>query len=164
MRYEGNTAVESMGTGWLIAPDVLVTADYCIFNRSSNLGRAVSIRVYLGYNGKASINTPNAIYRYAARVATTVRWLTAKGTKAGDFAVLKLNKPFDLRVPPINFKATPIKGTGVLGVVGYPSDKSLGGENGAQMYEIFLPTRYDRSKSENHMSNYLVSTYGGKFT
>lgn len=114
------------------------------------------------YNGKASINTPNVIYQYATRVATTVSWFIAGG-RPGDFAVFKLNKPFDLRVPPMNFKATPMKGAGVLGVVGYPSDKSFIGENGAQMYEMFFPTHFDRSKSENHMLNYLVSTYAGKF-
>ena len=152
-----------MGTGWLIAPDVLVTAGHCVFDWNFPLERAVSIRAYMGYNGKASLKTPNVIYRYATQAATTVRWLAAKGTKSGDFAVLKLNKPFDLRVPPVNFKATPMKGAGVLGVVGYPGDKSFIEEPGAQMYEMFLPTHYDRNKSENHMLDYLVSTYGGKF-
>ncbi|KAF8435923.1 hypothetical protein BGX38DRAFT_1274737 [Terfezia claveryi] len=162
MRYEGNTTAEAMGTGWLIAPDVLVTAGHCVFDWSFPLNKAVSIGAYMGYNGKASIGSPNVITRYATQVATTVRWLTAKETKPGDFAVLKLNKPFDLRVPPVNFKPTPMKGAGVLGVVGYPGDKSFGGEQGAQMYEMFLPTHYDRNHSENHMLDYLVSTFAGQ--
>ena len=58
----------------------------------------------MGYNGKTSINTPNVSYRYATRVATTVKWVAAAGTKPGDFAVVKLNKPFDESVPPVKFK------------------------------------------------------------
>ena len=163
IRYEGNPAAEAMGTGWLIAPDVLVTAGHCVFDWSMPYNRAVSVRAYMGYNGKASIKTPNVSYRYATQAATTVRWIQTKGARPGDFAVLKLNKPFDASVPPVDFKATPMKGLGDIGVVGYPGDKTFRGESGAQMYEMFTATPWDRSKAENNMLDYVVSTYAGTF-
>jgi len=52
----------------------------------------------------------------------------------------------------------------LIGVVGYPGDmKSTRGEPGAQMYEMFLETKYDRSNSEYHMLDYVISTFAGKF-
>lgn len=161
IRYEDNPAAEAMGTGWLIAPDVLVTAGHCVFAKGFH--RAVSIRAYQGYDGKGSIGSANVHYRHGIRVATTPQWV--KGfTKPGDFSVIKLNEPF-ANVKSIDYHDTPEKGTQAnIGVVGYPGDmKSRHGEHGAQMYEMFLKTNYDRSNSEYQMLEYVISTFAGKF-
>jgi len=96
-----------MGTGWLIAPNVLVTAGHCAFARGFN--RAVSIRAYQGYNGKPSIGSENVQYRYGIQVAPTPRWVEGF-TKPGDFSVIKLNKPFD-SAQPLTYHDTPEKGS-----------------------------------------------------
>ena len=49
-----------MGSGWLIRPDLLVTAGHVVYDRNSNLGPATQIKCYIGYNGVDSVPKPGA--------------------------------------------------------------------------------------------------------
>ena len=42
-----------MGTGWLIAPDLLVTAGHCAYDQVN--GQVQEIKAYVGYKGKESV-------------------------------------------------------------------------------------------------------------
>lgn len=63
----------------------------------------------------------------------------------------------------IKYKATPRSGHEVLTIVGYPADKKLDDDAGAEMYEGSNDVEYDLNKSFKNMLSYRISTYGGKF-
>ena len=157
-----------MGTGWLVRPDVMITAGHCAYDWRDALGRAVHINAYIGYHGKASITTdPDVQTRRAKRIVTTPGWLTSKKNRINDVSFILLNKPFTM-VKPFTFDATPLQGDETLGVVGYPGDKYLkvGGEEekGAIMYQQFAKVKYDLKTAEQNMLQYRISTYAGKTT
>lgn len=51
----------------------------------------------------------------------------------------------------------------LLGVVGYPGDKYLNKEKGAQMYELFETVDYDLGKGAGNMLQYRISTFKGEW-
>ena len=76
---------------------------------------------------------------------------------------MQVETPFT-GITPIGFEETPSQGNLVLGVVGYPSDLKdrHTGENGAHMYECYLPTEFDLSKQADTMLEYQIDTFGGE--
>ncbi|KAL9602705.1 MAG: hypothetical protein Q9219_001695 [cf. Caloplaca sp. 3 TL-2023] len=152
----------AMGTGWLITPDILVTAGHCSYDWSHKLGRATEVKAYIGYDGRQSEKSPDVQFRQAKRVATTEGWITTRGQKPFDVSFMQLQKPFT-GVTPFKFEDTPANGRLALGVVGYPGDKIDRGTNekGAHMYEMFLPTEYDLSTQKDTMLEYQIDTFGG---
>ncbi|KAI9652268.1 MAG: hypothetical protein M1831_007116 [Alyxoria varia] len=152
----------AMGTGWLVRPDVLVTAGHCSYDWSHKLGRAVEIKAYIGYKGHQSENDPNVQFRSVSRIVTTEGWVKTKGQKAFDVSFMQVNKPFT-GIKPFQFAETPASGDLVIGVVGYPGDLSdkRTGEKGAYMYEMFLPTQYDLTAQKDTMLEYQIDTFGG---
>lgn len=55
IRYENqpNDNNWGMGTGWLIRPDLLVTAGHCAYDfGEERYGRATIVKAYMGYSGK----------------------------------------------------------------------------------------------------------------
>ncbi|KAK3491188.1 uncharacterized protein B0T23DRAFT_430148 [Neurospora hispaniola] len=60
-----------IATGWLIAPDLIVTAGHCVFDWGHYLNQVVEIKAYIGYNGRASIGSPSVQFRKGVKVATT---------------------------------------------------------------------------------------------
>ena len=135
-----------MGTGWLIRPDVFVTAGHCTYDWSHKLGRATEIKAYIGYNGQDSIQDPSVQFRTAKRIVTTEGWLKARGAKNFDVGFVQVNRPFT-GINPIKYEETPVKGNLTIGVVGYPGDlkDEHTGEKGASMYEMFLPVSLSRA-------------------
>ena len=105
-----------MGTGWLVRPDVLVTAGHCSYDWSHNLGRATEVKAYIGYNGKDSTKNPNVQFRTGKRIVTTEGWLKTRGMKSFDVGFIQVNKPFT-GITPIQFIETPPSGNLTLGVV-----------------------------------------------
>lgn len=175
MRYERQTGDDEgwyMGTGWLIAPDLMVTAGHNVYNWSggdgvNGLGKAVTIKCHIGYQGKASVGKEGVQSRLAQYCATTAEWLGSSANRNRDFAFIKVDKPFtgDLRL--FSFVNTPMTGNDMIGVVGYPGDKSItdsaGREDrGALMYKEFKVTAYNRSTTERGMLTYRISTFGGQ--
>lgn len=160
-----------MGSGWLIKPDLLVTAGHVVYDWSRRLGEAREIKCYIGYNGRASVGGHHVQSRSAVKVVTTAEWLedAARRPRTRDLAFIQVDRPFTGNLQLFNFVDTPLASEDAnLGVVGYPGDKSLRDEErdseeyGAQMYEEFLPTTYDLGKNKRDMIEYQLSTFGGK--
>lgn len=189
LKYEGQPAMAKwpIATGWLIRPDLLVTAGHCAFDWGHNreylsasqhqelltesnslpVGRLVQVKCYIGYNGHESIHDTRAQvqFRSGKRVATTLEWLTAKNNRNFDVAFIQVDKPFT-GVTSFQFVDTPLSGTSSIGVVGYPGDlkDEKTKEVGAHMYEMFLSTTYNLAESQWRMLEYHIDTYGGEWS
>ncbi|KAL8903126.1 MAG: hypothetical protein Q9207_004129 [Kuettlingeria erythrocarpa] len=152
----------AIATGWLIAPDLLVTAGHCAFDWGYNQGKLVEIKAYIGYHGKANVNDPNVQFRKGKRVTTTPGWLKSGNRRDADIALIKVDSPFE-NIVPIGYAATPASGLAKLGVVGYPGDlrDRKTEEAGANMYESYESTSWSLAKNEYRMLEYQVDTYGG---
>lgn len=155
--------VSAHGTGWLIRPDVMITAGHNAYAWTQNLGRATEIKAYAGYNGASSISDPSVEFRIAKRVVTTSQWLSNRGSRAHDIAIVQFDKPFT-SIQPFQYIETPPKGSHKIGVVGYPADKidSATNERGGFMYELFEETTYDITEDKDTMLKYMVDSAGGK--
>jgi len=115
MRYKGQSPTQVgwyMGTGWLIRPDLLVTAGHNVFNWASDLGPATTIHCHIGYQGKASIGTGGVQSREARRIVTSAEWIASKDNRNRDFAFIQVDRPFtgDLRL--FKYEVTPPHGDG----------------------------------------------------
>jgi V8-like Glu-specific endopeptidase len=178
VQYEYSKDLWAMGTGWLISPELMVTAGNLVFNHGRRFGRATVIKAYIGYSGRRSIGDPGVQFRAGSRCVTTSEWLRRKGAKPFDVGFIRLNKPF-VGIEPIEFMETPLSGKSVLGVVGYPGDLADGSEKGARMYEMFAEARepfvqrfealltkskgkYNLAEQDDRMLEYYIDTYGGE--
>ncbi|RSL70563.1 hypothetical protein CEP54_001711 [Fusarium duplospermum] len=161
-------AVWMIGTGWLIRPDLLVTAGHVVYDHGYRYGPADQIKCYIGYNGRDSVKTSAVQARYGLNVISTAEWIESSNNRSRDIAFIQVDRPFTGNLRTFNFTKTPPSGQGiVLGVVGYPGDKSLRDadgedEKGAQMYEEFAKTDFDLAASPGNMVEYRVSTFGGQ--
>ncbi|KAI0470369.1 trypsin-like serine protease [Xylaria cf. heliscus] len=176
MRYEKQDSTDpawAMGTGWLISPDTLVTAGHNVYSWAGSeegLGRAVHIRCYIGYHSKDSIDSPIVQRRYAKSIVTTAEWLTGKDNRHRDVAFIQVDRPFEGNLRLFSYKPTPKGGDEMIGVVGYPADKTLVDkdgreEKGALMYEMFNDIQYNLEDKKNNplqMLKYRISTFGGQ--
>ena len=98
-----------MGTGWLISPDIFVTAGHCSYDWGHKLGRATEVKAYIGYKGRQSEQDPNVQFRRVKRIVTTEGWVKTKGQKCFDVSFMQVDKPFS-GVTPIKFVDTPNQG------------------------------------------------------
>lgn len=169
LRYANQKANDPwmIATGWLIAPDLIVTAGNSAFDWSYKMGRLTQVKAYVGYNGRASAEDPNSSVQFQQgdQVATTAEWLRSKGIRAYNLAFIKVRQPFT-GIVPIKFQDTPRNGLSSLGVVGYAGDiaDQFTGETGARMYESFSNTRWNLEDSEYTMLEYDIDSYGGKLS
>lgn len=177
MRYEGqeeDDTAYSMGTGWLISPDTLVTAGHNVFNWSGygpGLGRAVHIKAYIGYHGRENVNSPIVQSRVAKEIVTTAEWIMSRENRHRDVAIIRLDRPFEGNLRCFTYKATPKQGEEMIGVVGYPADKILTYEDGRQeqgalMYEQFNDVAYSLEPNKSNtqgMLKYRISSFGGEY-
>ncbi|KAL6915578.1 hypothetical protein FSST1_007073 [Fusarium sambucinum] len=169
-RFEGKgKPVWMMGTGWLIRPDVLVTAGHVVYDWGRRYGAASQIRCFIGYNGRASLQTSQVQARYGVKVISTEEWLQDSGNRPRDLAFIQVDRAFTGNLRSFNYVNTPPSGhKTLLGVVGYPGDKSLKDpetgdeEKGAQMYEEYAKNDYEIADSARHMVEYQISTFGGQ--
>ncbi|KAK4233545.1 hypothetical protein C8A03DRAFT_38736 [Achaetomium macrosporum] len=163
MRYKGQKSDDkrwAAGSGWLIAPDLLVTAGHCVYDHVNQLGPATHIKAYVGYHGKKSVQESSVQTRYGKVVITASAWINAK-VRINDFALVQLETAFD-RISPIKYSSTPAKGSMLLGVVGYPADRlDQNGERGAHMYADFEQVSFDRNVNDGLLA-YAISTYAGQ--
>lgn len=172
MRFEHQSANDeawAMGTGWLIQPDLLVTAGHCVYDWGNSLGRVVRVNAYIEYDGRDSVNDAKADvqFRQGLRVATTSGWLASSSNRTSDVSFVKLTSPFTgVESQTIKYLPTPVNGLGMLGIVGYPGDKNKLDLNktleiGAQMYEVWGETQWDLSTADKNMLKYTLSTGAG---
>ena len=152
---EGHRDVWSMATGWLIAPDLLVTAGHCSYDWTYGLGKLTKVKAFIGYNGESSIPDPNVQFRSGKRVACPAEWLKGPAMTY-DVSFILVNQPFE-GVTPIKYADTPARGNMTLGVVGYPGDL----ERGEHMYEHFVDCQFNLAANEK-MLTYQIDTFGGK--
>jgi len=174
VRYKNQAATDDhwgMGTGWLIRPDLLVTAGHCAYDfGEGRLGPAVMVKAYMGYSGKANmtqyaLNSGSVQLRMGKTFITPSGWLQSNGTdRQSDVSFLKLDRPFFGNFTPFAYAETPVIGLEQIGVVGYPADKLDGGksERGSRMYEMFSKVAWDLNKNEQNMLAYAISTYPGE--
>ncbi|KAF7355683.1 ATP synthase f1 [Mycena sanguinolenta] len=168
-RDSNGNDVWMMGTGWLIRPDILVTAGHVVYDHAYGCGATTQIKCYIGYNGAQSVpkqgyptGDSSAVPRYGSQIVTTDSWIKDSGARDRDVAFIRVHKPFVGSLNLFNFTDTISPAMLRVGVVGYPGDKDLNGEKGAQMYELFDSTPIDLDKHPRHMISYNISTYGGQ--
>ncbi|KAJ7770928.1 hypothetical protein DFH07DRAFT_735221 [Mycena maculata] len=161
----GDGDIWMMGTGWLIGPDLLVTAGHVVFDKAYGCGATTQIKCYIGYNGVQSVpkkEIPAVQPRYGSKVVTTESWIRDNDARPRDVAFIQVHKAFTGKLNAFRFTDTVSPITMRLGVVGYPGDKNLNGEEGAQMYELFEVTTFELEKNPRHMIQYKISTAGGQ--
>lgn len=167
LRYTNQKASDplTIATGWLIAPDLIVTAGHSVFDWTYKKGRLTQAKAYIGYNGKASSDDLKSAVQFqpASQVAAPSEWLRSKGMKAYDLAFIKVQQPFT-GIVPIKFEDTPKSALSTIGLVGYAGNiaDQHSGEKGAHMYEIFQNTNWDLENSEYAMLEYALDPYGGE--
>ena len=164
IHYEFQTpGMWAMATGWLVKPDIFVTAGHCSYDWGHKLGRATEVKAYIGYDGHQSEKEPDVQFRSVKKIVTTEGWVKSKGHKAFDVSFMQVDAPFT-EITPVRFEETPSSGSLTLGVVGYPADlpDKKTGEKGAHMYEMFLSTEFDLSTQADTMLEYQIDTFGGK--
>jgi V8-like Glu-specific endopeptidase len=174
MRYENQSSDDerwAMGTGWLIAPDLLVTAGHCAFDFGDDdgnpkLGRAVHVKAYMGYAGEQSLKESDVQFLWGATFITPAGWLNHEGRdRTSDVAFLKLDGKFTGKLNIFSYTDTPLEGKDNgkewIGVIGYPADRALDDEEGAEMYQMFSDTRWNLNAENDYMLQYGISTFQG---
>ncbi|KAJ7481439.1 hypothetical protein FB451DRAFT_1555729 [Mycena latifolia] len=162
-----------MATGWLIRPDLVVTAGHVVYDKSYGYGATSQIKCYIGYNGKKSvpelgssleaIMIPAVQARFGSKVVTTESWINLKDKEARphDLAFIQIHKPFVGNLNVFEFTDTVSPAILRLGVVGYPGELRFNdeknGEKGAQMYELFDRTSIRGSDPLPDSDNDLIA-------
>ncbi|KAM0081305.1 hypothetical protein ACKRZS_006545 [Fusarium odoratissimum] len=164
IQFEGQDpcdARHAQATGWLIMPHLIITAAHCVYDHTYNYGKAVHVRAFVGYSGKNSIDQPGVQFRRGLRAVIPKDWIISDTNRASDVAFIKVEK-FNNIVRISQQPTTGFVNKMLLSVVGYPCDKSLGDERGAQMYERTKTTECDLSKTAFNMLEPTMSFAGGQ--
>lgn len=119
------------------------------------------MRCFIGYDGKNSVGKSSVQFRTAIMVVTTAKFVI-DGARSSDVAIVKVDRAFEGNLNLFKYQDTPLKATAFLGIVGYPGDKQMNGERGAQMYGLVDEVTYDLATSQKNMLEYRISTAGGK--
>ncbi|KAF1915114.1 hypothetical protein BDU57DRAFT_595735 [Ampelomyces quisqualis] len=164
-----------MGTGQLTASNSLETSAHCVLYTCpicQELTPAKYIKIYLGYDGMASIgdeDRPDGVEFRCADSFTVLKshYVKMKSKQKPkltfDVASIRVANAF-IHVDPLRFEATPLSSKKEeLGVVGYPGDMAYRSEPGAQMFAHFKKDQsFDLSVSKENMLTYTTSTFGGQ--
>lgn len=146
MSYQNIPDTEYVGTGWLIAPNVIATAGHSLFDREDKGGCLKSIKVYFGYHGPDSVKKTTFESRWGISAALPAGYMQASLSQphySPDAGFVVLDRPVtDIR--PVQYLSTPDKENRRLGVVGYPSDK----DSGYRMYEDWHDVDVDLASLE----------------
>lgn len=110
---------------------------------------------------------PSVQSRFTKRIVTTGECIDSRDNRHRDVAFVQPDRPFEGNLRLFSYANTPMKGSEMVGVVGYPGDMHLVDrdgidEAGAQMYELFQEIKYDRDENALKMLQYRFSSFGGK--
>ncbi|KAF5637652.1 glutamyl endopeptidase [Fusarium sp. NRRL 25303] len=164
IRFEGQDASDTrhaQATGWLIMPHLIITAAHCVYDHTHDFGKAVQVRAFVGYNGKNSVEQPGVQFRRGLKVVVPKDWIISDTNHASDVAFIKVEEFNDI----VRIAQQPTVGIVnkmLLSVVGYPCDKSLGDERGAQMYEMTKRIDCDLSKTASNLLEHTISFASGQ--
>ena len=113
-RMEGHDAQDPwmMGTGWLIAPDLIVTAGHMSFDWDHKFGFVKEMKAWIGYYGRDNVGDNSVQLRHGKTVATPAEWVKAPRENY-DVSFIKVDKPFT-GVEPMVYSDTPAKGIVLL--------------------------------------------------
>ncbi|EXL76694.1 hypothetical protein FOPG_08591 [Fusarium oxysporum f. sp. conglutinans race 2 54008] len=164
IQFEGqdpSDAHHAQATGWLIMPHLIITAAHCVYDHTYKYGKAVHVRAFVGYSGKNSIDQPGVQFRRGLRAVISKDWIISDTNRASDVAFIKVEE-FNNIVRISQQPTTGFVNKMLLSVVGYPCDKSLGDERGAQTYEMTKTTDCDLSKTAFNMLEHTMSFSGGQ--
>ena len=109
-RMEGHEANDPwmMGTGWLIEPDLIVTAGHMSFDWDHKFGFALEIKAWIGYYGRENVGDTSVQFRHGKTVSVPAEWIKAPRENY-DVSFIKVDKPFT-GVKPFEYYDTPAKG------------------------------------------------------
>ncbi|KAF5649355.1 glutamyl endopeptidase [Fusarium sp. NRRL 52700] len=164
IQFEGQDASDTrhaQATGWLIMPHIIITAAHCVYDHTYNFGKAVQVRAFVGYNGKNSIDQPGVQFRRGLKVVIPKDWIISDTNRASDVAFIKVEE-FSNVVRIAQQPTVGIVSRMLFSVVGYPCDKSLGDERGAQMYETTKRIDCDLSKTPFNLLEHTISIASGQ--
>ncbi|KAH8424881.1 uncharacterized protein LDX57_002625 [Aspergillus melleus] len=156
----------TMGTGWLIREDLVVTASHNVYSKSYG-GQAERIKCWIGYRGRKYASDPGVQHRKALNIVTTNSWYSMSSERQRDVALIQVSAPFEGGVNPFIFMDTDTKLVDqYLTVVGYPGDKKIQDENGnedpgAEMWFHSERITFDLERDAG-MIMYDIDTFGGQ--
>jgi hypothetical protein len=78
MAYRELPGEEFIGTGWLIADDLIATAGHCLYDHQNSGGFLKYIKVYFGYAGPESVRDDSTVYRYGVLGSCPSEFLKAE--------------------------------------------------------------------------------------
>ncbi|KAJ4128864.1 hypothetical protein NW768_007386 [Fusarium equiseti] len=130
----------SEATGWLVRPDLVVTAGHATFDHDYGRGKAVEVVAYVGHDGKKSITDPSVHVRKGVQVITPKGWIDGDTRRQRDVAFIKLDQPFT-DITPFLYAATPDGDHPPVGDIGYPGDRDSD-QTAAQMYDSWNGETY----------------------
>lgn len=142
-------------------PHLIITAAHCVYDHTYGFGKAVHVRAFVGYNGKNSIDSPGVQFHRGLKVVVPKDWIISDTNRASDVAFIKVEE-FSNIVRVSQQPTAGIVSRMLLSVVGYPCDKSLGDERGAQMYEMTKRTDCNLSKTPFNLLEHTISFASGK--
>ncbi|KAF7553123.1 hypothetical protein G7Z17_g3875 [Cylindrodendrum hubeiense] len=87
-----------IGAGWLIRPDLLVTAGNVVFDTEYQLGAATQVKCYIGYGGRDSSETSQIQSRYGQSVVTSAEWADQLNTRSRDITFIQVAEPFAIDI------------------------------------------------------------------
>lgn len=174
MGYSLSTS-EYMGTGWLIADNLIVTAGHCAFG--ADVGYLKWMRVHIGYSGPESVGKPSHKVTYAVSVSMPAEYLKAE-TGVHDVSFVSRRQPFasstwsgrpmltrrrsNSRTISKNLApAANLSGTKTPRFSQTFLSASLAREFGAYMYEHWADVQIDLARSRGVLE-YKVDTTGGQ--
>ncbi|MBQ2916539.1 MAG: trypsin-like serine protease [Clostridia bacterium] len=129
IKYQGSTTYDWVGTGFMISPNVVLTAGHCIFDEDN---RAVSdIKVYPGKNGTYEpLSAGYQTYYLDTRYTDQSQFDHDYGIIVLDSNIGNTTGWFDLYVP-----STSVLSNKSITITGYPQDKT-----GSDLYTMWTAT------------------------
>ena len=104
-------SIWKIGTGWLVRPDLLVTAGDVVYDIEYQLGTATQVRCYLGYRGRTSPENSKIQPRYGQKVVSAAEWIDGSEKRSRDIALIQVSEPFVINMctcqPPASGDAEP---------------------------------------------------------